>query len=230
MRAAVYATVALAISVTLVGCNGSLGQNVARNPATFDKPDPVPPPTTAQDRKLIAGDVVTIQVYKVDSLSGDQTVDDAGRVTLPLIGSLQAAGKTTSALQADLTRALGARYLNSPVISVILKTPAQKTVTVDGSVQQPGIYPIEANPTLLRTVAMARGVTDDANPHRVVVFRRINGQRMAASFDLRKIQRGRSGDPAIYPEDVIVVDGSALSKTFKTLIQALPFATLFRPY
>lgn len=229
-REAARAAAALAAAIVLAGCNGSLGANVARNPASFSKPDPAPLPTVEQDRKLMAGDVVTIQVFKVDNLSGDQTIDDAGRVTLPLIGAVPAAGKTTSVLQADLTRAFGSRYLQTPVVAVILKTPAQKTVTVDGSVQQPGIYPVDANPTLLRSVAMAHGVTDDANPHRVVVFRRINGQRMAASFDLRDIQRGRSGDPAIYPNDVIVVDGSALSKTFKTVIQALPFATLFRPY
>ena len=199
-------------------------------PHDFSEPDPPLPPTVAEDRKLDAGDVVTIQVYKVDSLSGDQAIDAAGRITLPLIGAIPAAGRTTSQLQADLVSALGVRYLTAPVVQVTLKAAMQKTVTVDGSVQQPGIYPIEANPTLLRTVALARGVTDDANPHRVVIFRQINGQRMAASFDLRKIQRGHFSDPAIYPDDVIVVDGSALNKTFKTMIAALPFVTLFRPY
>ncbi len=228
--ASILLAATICAGLCLSGCSGSLNRSVARNPEKFSEPDPSPIPTIATDRKLDSGDIVTIQVYKVDSLSGDQTIDAAGRITLPLIGSLPAAGRTTSQLQEDLASALGRKYLTAPVVLVALKTAAQKMVTVDGSVQQPGIYPIETNPTLLRTVAMARGVSDDANPHRVVVFRQVNGQRMAASFDLRKIQRGHISDPAIYPDDVIVVDGSALNKTFKTLIAAMPFATLFRPY
>jgi polysaccharide export outer membrane protein len=230
VRAKIAGLAAAFFSLCLAGCNAPLAPGVLQNPATFDAPDVPPLASVSRERKLTIGDVVTINVYKVESMSGDQTIDDAGYVTLPLIGAVQAAGDTTAQLQEALTRSLGARYLTAPVVSVTLKAAMQRTVTVAGSVQQPGIYPIETNPTLLRTVAMAHGVTDDANPRRVVIFRQINGQRMAASFDLKGIQRGIGADPAIYPDDVIVVDGSALSKTFKTVIEALPFATLFRPY
>lgn len=221
---------AMALLIGIGGCTAPLGDQVARNPASFAAPDPSPLVKPGVDRPLMTGDVVTVTIYKVDSLSGDQTVDGAGEINMPLIGRIRAAGLTTGELEQQLIQAYGVRYLNNPVITVTLKTPVPETVSVAGSVAQPGVYPVTEETTLIRVVAMAHGVTDDANPRRVVVFRQIGGQRMAASFDLASIQRGRSPDPVIYPDDVVVVDGSALTKTFKTLIESLPFVTLFRPY
>lgn len=221
---------AVALLIGVSGCTTPLGDQVARNPADFAAPDPSPLAQPGAARELMVGDIVTVQIYKVDSLSGDQTVDAAGQISMPLIGPVRAAGLTTADLGRELTQAYGARYLNDPVITVTLKTPVEQTVAVAGSVQQPGVYPVTEKTTLVRAVAMAHGVTDDANPRRVVVFRQIGGQRMAASFNLADIRRGRSADPVIYPDDVVVVDGSALTKTFKTLVESLPFVALFRPY
>ena len=77
---------------------------------------------------------------------------------------------------------------------------------------------------------MARGTADGANPKRVVVFRRINGERQAAAFDLTTVRKGADPDPEIYPEDVIVVDGSSVSKGFRTVLQTIPLIALFRPF
>jgi len=74
------------------------------------------------------------------------------------------------------------------------------------------------------------GVTDDGNPRRVVIFRKINGVRQAAAFDLTDIRRGKMPDPQVYSNDIIVVDGNGASKTFKNVISALPIAALFRPF
>jgi polysaccharide export outer membrane protein len=214
----------------LPACAGSLGQNVAQNPASFRAPDPAPLPQLSTDRKLLVGDVINVRVYKADAFSGDQTVDSAGRINIPLIGYVPAAGHTTTEIETALAQALGAKYLVSPSVSVTLKTAVQNMITIDGSVQQPGVYPLDADATLVRAIAMARGTADGANPRRVVVFRRIDGQRMAASFDLTSIRRGKSPDPPVYANDIVVVDGSALAKTLKTSLETLPFVTLFRPF
>jgi polysaccharide export outer membrane protein len=218
------------LCLTLEACSGSLGQNVAQKPANFRAPDPVPLPQLSTDRKLLVGDVINVRVYKADAFSGDQTIDSAGRINIPLIGYVPAVGQTTAEIQATLTQALGAKYLVSPSISVTLKTAVQNMITIDGSVQQPGVYPVDGDATLVRAVAMARGTADGANPRRVVVFRRIDGQRMAASFDLTDIRRGKSPDPPVYPNDIVVVDGSALTKALKTSLETLPFLSLFRPF
>lgn len=216
--------------VALLGVSGChTNKNIAYSPANFGAPDKTPVPLSSADYRLGVGDVVTITVYRVDKFSGEQTIDNAGRISLPLVGSIQAAGKTTGELQRDLTAVLGAKYLASPNVVVDLKTATQRTITVDGSVQQPGVYPIPSTTTLIQSIAMARGTADGADPGHVVVFRRINGQRMAASFNLNRIRKDKAPDPVIYANDVIVVDGSFLSKALKTMLQSLPFVTTFRP-
>ena len=113
----------------LPACAGSLGQNVAQNPANFRAPDPAPLPQLSTDRKLLVGDVINVRVYKADAFSGDQTVDSAGRINIPLIGYVPAAGHTTTEIETALAQALGAKYLVSPSVSVTLKTAAKLTVT-----------------------------------------------------------------------------------------------------
>lgn len=223
--------VGMGAAIMLLGaCTGSRGGDIPYNPTSFVAPDPAPLPALTTDYRLGSGDVVSIRVFRVDSMSGDQTIDTAGRINLPLLGLVPAAGRTTSELEADLKRQLGAKYLNDPQVAVSLKTAVQKTITVDGSVMQPGLYPVQSGSTLITAIAMARGTAEGANPRRVVVFRRINGQRMAAAFDLSTIRKGEEPDPAIYAEDVIVVDGSRVSQAMKSVLQSLPFVSLFRPF
>jgi polysaccharide export outer membrane protein len=215
--------------IALCSC-ATHGGKIAYDPSNFGVPDKAAIPLRSADYHLGAGDVITLRVFKVDSMSGDQTIDAAGQIDIPLVGDVQAAGLTTSELEAQLKKILGDKYLTAPNVSVTLKTAVQRTVTVDGSVQQPGLYPVQPTTTLIQTIAMAKGTADGANPRRVVIFRQINGQRMAAAFDLVNIRHGESPDPAVYANDIVVVDGSALSKAFKTTIQSLPFLSIFRPF
>lgn len=224
----VSALLCAALFMILAGC-ATHGGKIAYDPSDFGAPDKIAIPLRSADYHLGVGDVVTLRVYKVDSMSGDQTIDAGGQIDLPLVGDVQAAGFTTTELETRLVKVLGDKYLTSPRVSVTLKTPVQRTITVDGSVQQPGLYPVQPNTTLVQTIAMARGTAEGANPRRVVIFRQIKGQRMAAAFDLVNIRHGESPDPAVYADDIIIVDGSALSKAFKTTIQSLPFMAMFGP-
>ncbi|WBO20810.1 polysaccharide biosynthesis/export family protein [Sphingomonas abietis] len=177
--------------------------------------------------RLGTDDVVTVTVFGVDSLTGDRTVDAAGNLSMPLIGSVPAADKTAAELQAELTAKLGARYLQNPQVTVVLKAAAAREVTVDGSVSTPGLYPIGNRTTLLKTIAMAHGTSQGANPKKVVVFRQIKGERNAAAFDLTTIRNGIDPDPTIYPNDIVVVDGKQTSLFWTTLLQTVPLAALF---
>lgn len=214
-------------SLALAGCAGSRSRTLSYNPATFTAPDVIPIAARTAEYRLGVGDVVTVRVFNVDSLSGDQQVDPAGNITMALIGAVPAIGHTTQELSADLVHRLGARYLNSPQVQVVLKTVVPQTVTVDGSVTQPGVFPVNGRQTLLQTIALARGTTDGANPRRVVVFRQINGQRQAAGFDLTTIRAGTDPDPLIYPNDVVVVDGNQTAQRIRDGLQAIPILGLF---
>ena len=213
--------------MALAGCAGTRSNTLSYNPTTFQAPDPVPVALLTTQYHLGVGDVVTVRVFNVDSLSGDQQVDAAGNITLQLIGVVPAIGHTTSELSADLVRRLGSRYLNSPQVQVTLKTVVPQTVTVDGSVTQPGVFTLTGRQTLLQTIAAARGLTTDANPRRVVVFRTINGQRQAAGFDLTTIRNGTDPDPMVYANDVVVVDGNRTARTLHDSLQAIPIVGLF---
>jgi polysaccharide export outer membrane protein len=84
--------------------------------------------------------------------------------------------------------------------------------------------------TLLEAVAKAKGIDEFANPHRVAIFRQIEGQRMAAAFDLTSIRRGEMDDPVIYPGDVVVVEGDNTRKLLQQILTTLPVLALFYPY
>lgn len=226
MRAVRPIITSLLATSLLAGCAGR-SKDVAYNPSTFGAPDAPPPALSPTEQPLGPGDVVTVRVFGVDSLSGDQTVDQTGQITMPLIGAVPAAGKTTAELGQQLATQLGERYLASPQVNVTLKSFVAKTVTVEGAVATPGIYPIAGKTSLINTIAMARGTTEDANLKQVIVFRQINGERQAAAFDLTTIRKGTDPDPPIYANDTVVVIDSKNQRTFRAVLQTLPVVGLF---
>lgn len=219
----------LLLAVLVSACAGR-GGNVAYDPPGFVAPDPLAGKLPQLPTVLGPGDVIEVKVFRVDNMSGAQTIDASGRIKVPLIGAVTAAGKTADQLEQEIASVLGAQYLQDPDVQVLLKTPVTRLVTVDGSVVQPGLYPVTGELSLLQTIALARGTAQGANIHRVVVFRMINGQRMAAGFDLKSIRHGEMADPKIYADDIVVVDGSSLTATWTLLIQTLPIVALFQPF
>ena len=77
--------------------------------------------------------------------------------------------------------------------------------------------------------ARPKGRREDANPHRIAIFRTVNGKRQAAAFDLTSIRRGQAPDPPIYPGDIVVVDGSSVKATEKKILQSIPLLAIFGP-
>lgn len=211
----------------LTGCGTTRDKKMTYNPQGFTAPDVLPTSGTLTNYHLGVGDVVTVTVFNVDTLSGEKQIDAAGNLNMPLVGTISAVDKTAQELEKELTDKLGARYLRNPQVTVALKTAVARTVTVDGSVSQPGIYPVPDRTTLLKTIAMARGTAQGANPKKVVVFRQINGQRNAAAFDLTSIRDGIDPDPIIYANDIVIVDGKEINPAWVALLQTVPLVSLF---
>jgi polysaccharide export outer membrane protein len=174
-------------------------------------------------------DTLTVNVYRVTDLSGDYIVDLRGNISMPLVGDVVAAGESPEELSKALEEKLGQKYLQDPDVSVAIKESAARNVTVDGAVAKAGSYPVIGPMTLIQAVALAGGTAENANPHRVAVFRTIGGQRQAAAFDLASIRHGEMDDPPIYPGDIVVVDGSKIKETLKQLFQSSPLLSIFRP-
>jgi len=179
--------------------------------------------------KIGPQDVLDISVFKVPELSRSVQVADVGTVNLPLVGEVQAAGRTARDLERDLTKKLGAKYLQSPQVTVYVKEYNSRRVTIDGAVKKPGVYPIRAKTTLVQFIAMAEGPTDIADTSSIAVFRTIKGKRSAARFDLNEIRSGTAQDPVIQEGDVIVVSESMTKTAFQNFLKAFPLTSVFVP-
>ena len=215
------------LALLVAACGSSRGGSIAYNPANFGTPDAPKVAAVDDAYKLAPLDTVTVSVYQVPDLSRDFVIDQSGRITMPLIGRVDAVGVGTNELGDTIARKLSEKYLRDPNVTVALKDSASRVVTVDGSVRQPGIFPAVTSLTLVQAIALARGTDELANPRRVAIFRTIDGKRMAAAFDLTSIRRGEMTDPQVYPGDTVVVDGSGVKKAQRDVLQALPLASIF---
>lgn len=229
--AALAGGAALAAALLLAGCASTRGGPIAYDDAgTFQAPDPPSVAALESDYRLAPMDTVSVKIFRLPDLSGDFQVDLTGQISLPLIGEVPAANMTTGQLDRLLTDKFGEKYLENPDVSVALKGSAGRSITVDGAVNKSGAFPATGPGTLMQVIALAGGVSDDANPRRVAVFRQINNQAQAAAFDLVSIRRGEMPDPKIYPGDIIVVDGSSIKAAHKRILQNIPILSIFRPF
>ena len=175
-------------------------------------------------------DTLTVKVFRMPDLSGDYQVDLTGQISMPLIGEVRVVDMTTAQLDEALTQKFGAKYLENPDISVGIKESARRSITVDGAVKTAGAFPAAGDLSLMQAVALAGGVNEEANAHRVAVFRTIDGKRQAAAFDLVSIRRGQNPDPKIYPGDIIVVDGDGVKAAYRQILSSFPMLSVFRPF
>ena len=172
-------------------------------------------------------DVLDITVFRVPELTRSVQVADSGSINLPLIGDVASAGKTSQELERDLTARLGAKYLQSPQVTVYVKEYNSQRVTVEGAVKKPGVYPLRGKTSLLQFIAVAEGLDRDTASSTVVVFRQGTDRRLAARFDLDDIRGGQAEDPVIQQGDVIVVDTSKSKVAVSYFVKALPISSVF---
>ena len=175
-------------------------------------------------------DLLEISVFLNQDLRREVRVNTGGQISLPLVGSIQAGGKTVKELELELSNAYGASYLQNPQINVFIKEFTSQRVTLEGNIMKPGIYPITGRTTLLQAIAIGGGMQRIASESSVVVFRVVNGQRMAAVFDINQIRSGEAPDPEIYGDDIVVVDKSKVKSVYRAIIEALPIFNVFGVY
>jgi polysaccharide biosynthesis/export protein len=172
-------------------------------------------------------DHLTVTVFREPDLSvEDVTVDESGRVILPLVGPVAAAGKSTEVFSSEVAGKLQ-RYLKSPQVAVSVKQAASRRVTVTGSVMEPGVYPIEGRLTLLQAVALARGPSQVASLDQTLIFRVRNGQRTAAKFNLSAIAKGKAEDPEVISGDTVAIGSSGFKTAWRDIVLSLRSFNIF---
>lgn len=220
---------ALLVATAVSGCGGGR-ERLQSTPQLAVVPDStlLPPPgrgdLTAADRPALIGPLDTIQVdvFNVPDLSREMQVDASGRISMPLIGTIDARGKTAGELADAIEAAMRGRYVRNPEVTVNIKSSVSQVVTIDGQVVEPGLYPVTNQMTLMRTIASAKGLSEFARVDDVVVLRTVGGRRMAGLYNVGAIRRGTYEDPPIYANDVIVVGDSPQRRLFRDVVSLAP--------
>ncbi|MFZ0420445.1 MAG: polysaccharide biosynthesis/export family protein [Candidatus Sulfotelmatobacter sp.] len=151
-------------------------------------------------------DVLAISVWKEAELSRVIPVRTDGKISLPLIGELQASGKTPNQLQAEITQGLRS-FMSEPEVTVIVQEIKSKRFNILGHVQKPGSYLLNPPTTLVDAIAIAGGFRDFAKIKRIYVLRDDGGKEIRLPFNYKQVIKGSHTDQNIelQPRDTIVV-------------------------
>ena len=173
------------------------------------------------DYQIGAGDILELAVFQVAELSRRVRVNGRGKIMLPLLGEIQASGKSAAELEAELAQLLGEKYLQNPQVSVFVSEYRSQQITVIGAVNQPSVHNVQRPHTLLEILSMSGGLTTEASKQIHVKTTRYDdeGKLIQESFviDLiRAIDSGQasanmvlhSGDTVFVPQaGVVFVEG-----------------------
>lgn len=222
----------LSVSLLVTGCGGSV-KPVGGAPNLSVVESSILPAPTMDDYRIVGRayaigpyDKLRIDVMGMPEFSLQEIQADAGgKISVPLAGSIEAAGRTPEEVSILIRDRLRAEHVRDPRVAVNLLETVSQQIAVEGEVEKPGLYPATGNMTLLTTIARAEGTTEFTNLKDVIVFRTVNNKQYAALYNLAAIRRGAYADPAIYANDRVIVGDSPQRRLFKDLLQVVPLIT-----
>lgn len=227
----VLGAAALAAALALGGCAEQMSTELPRANQAYDV-FPAQTGTAPVAYRIGPLDVLAVNVFQEPELTFEKIeVDAGGNLDFPLIGSVQAAGRTANELSREIADRLNSRYLRDAQVTVRVSSSVSQNITVEGNVVEPGVYEIPGgSTTLLQAIARAKSPTRTAKTSEIAVFRMVDGQRMGAVFDLNQIREGRAPDPELRGGDVVVVGFSAVKGAFRDFLTAAPLLNIFTRY
>lgn len=165
------------------------------------------------------GDVLGIKFFFNPELNEEVAVRPDGRISLQLVPQIVAAGRTPSDLTQSLREAYG-RQLDSPEISVIVRSFSAQRVYVDGEVNRAGELELVDGLTVLGAIASAQGLTDRARKEGILLIRRgDDGRPRVTELNVQRTRKGLQPDPALEPYDVVYVPMSGITQLNKWVDQ-----------
>jgi polysaccharide export outer membrane protein len=141
-------------------------------------------------------DVIYIHVWKEDALSRTVLVRMDGKISLPLVDDVQAAGLTARQLKEVLTKRLK-EFVDNPNVSVIVTEPNSFKVYVSGEVKTPGVVRLRSETTILQLIPMVGGFTEWANQKKILIIRKEDGKEKRMTVNYKKIVKGNAPDQNI---------------------------------
>jgi polysaccharide export outer membrane protein len=151
-------------------------------------------------------DVLSIHVWKEEALSRTVPVRMDGKISLPLIDDVQAAGYTARQLKEVLTKRLK-EFIDNPNVSVTVVEANSFKVFISGQVRSPGVYRLRSETSLLQFIPMVGGFTDWANQKKILIIRKEDGKEKRITVNYKKIIKGDSPESNIILKagDTIIV-------------------------
>jgi len=184
----------------------------AAPPVTPQAPVTPQPPVTPQgiptppDYVIGTDDVLTIVFWRDKDMSADVSVRPDGKISLPLINDIQAAGLTPEQLRLALTGAAN-KFIEDPSVSVVVKALNSRKVFITGQLAKPGPYPLLSATTVLQMIATAGGLAEYAKSDKIIVIRTENAKTVSHKFNYKEVTEGKKLEQNIElkPGDTIVV-------------------------
>lgn len=162
--------------------------------------------TNTPEYTIGLGDAIEVHIWKEPELSRPVTVRLDGRISLPLLGDIEAAGITITKLTAELEKRYS-KIIAEPAVTVMLQESRSRRYYVLGQVANAGEFPLDTPITVLQAIARCGGFREWAKTDNIAVVRRVNGQEKILKFDYDALVKGKdvTQNLAIAPGDTIVV-------------------------
>ena len=155
---------------------------------------------------LQPGDILEISVWQDENLQREAMVRPDGKISFPLVGDVQAQGRTIGQVGESIVRKLD-EYIPDPVVTVSLREIAGDEIYVLGRVGKPGAYVVTTPVDVMRALALAGGLTPFASRKDIKVLRREKGTQRQIPFNYKQVERGKNLEQNIILQagDVVVV-------------------------
>jgi len=151
-------------------------------------------------------DTLEISVWKEQTLQREVIVRPDGKISFPLLGDLQAAGRTPTQLREEITEKLK-KYIPAPVVTVLVTKVAGYKIFVIGQVKKAGQYEVGRYLDVMQALALAGGLTPFASENNIIILRRTGSKESVLRFEYAAVKKGRDLGQNIVLEsgDVVVV-------------------------
>jgi polysaccharide biosynthesis/export protein len=197
-------------TVFAVSTGQAAGQTPAR-PGNTSAASPAPPQIPAgvaapPDYLIGADDVLQIIFWREKDMSVEAAVRPDGKVSVPLINEIQAAGLTPEQLRMNITQA-ATKYIEDPTVAVVIKTINSRKVFITGQINKPGPYPLMQPLTVLQLITTAGGVLEFADAENIGIVRTVNGKPTRFRFNYKEVSKGKKLEQNIElkPGDQVIV-------------------------
>lgn len=191
----------LGVVFTLLLGSAAAIVSASQTPETKDAPR-----SPGLEYRIGAGDVLQLFVWKEPDLTREITVRFDGKVTVPLLGDIEAVGRTPQGLSDQISASL-ARFLAAPQVTLAVLQANSARFHVLGLVAKPGDFPLTRRTTILQALALAGGFKEFAKTDSILIIRQEGEGETALPFNYKKIEGGRdlSQDTVLRPGDTILV-------------------------